>query len=104
MSLSAHADSARHCYVVCYDIAHNRRRARVAKCLAGFGGRVQESVFEAELDARLFDILLSKLCKLIDTAKDSVVIYPLPPSVSDRRMELGLAAAPRPKAVNCIVV
>lgn len=93
-----------HCFLVCYDIAHNKRRAKVAKCLCGFGRRIQESVFEALLDTGLFDIMVARLSKLIDPARDSVVIYPLPPSVSARRQELGLAARPRPNAVNCIVI
>lgn len=35
--------------LVIYDISDNRRRASLAKILAGFGYRVQESAFEAML-------------------------------------------------------
>ncbi len=37
-------------YLIAYDIAHDRRRRRVAKLLAGVGRRIQESLFEARLD------------------------------------------------------
>ena len=35
--------------VIAYDIANDRRRARVVRWLMGFGDRVQRSVFECEL-------------------------------------------------------
>ncbi len=37
-------------YVVAYDISDDRIRDRMAEALAGFGQRVQESVFECQLD------------------------------------------------------
>ena len=37
-------------YVVVYDIADDGVRARVASLLAGYGRRVQESVFECQAD------------------------------------------------------
>ena len=40
-------------YVICYDIADDRRRNRVATALLDFGQRVQESVFVAHLDEEL---------------------------------------------------
>ena len=40
-------------YVICYDIADDRRRDRVAKALLDYGPRVQESVFVANLDEEL---------------------------------------------------
>lgn len=33
-------------YLICYDIEDDGRRRRVARCLEGYGERVQESVFE----------------------------------------------------------
>ncbi|MBK6744811.1 MAG: CRISPR-associated endonuclease Cas2 [Hydrogenophilales bacterium] len=40
----------RRLYVICYDIADRRRLARVAKVMEGFGERVQESLFECQMD------------------------------------------------------
>ncbi|MBF0136968.1 MAG: CRISPR-associated endonuclease Cas2 [Magnetococcus sp. DMHC-1] len=64
-------------YVVCYDIANDRRRRRLSICLDGFGDRVQESVFEAVLDHALFDKMVLEMLTIISTDQDSVLIYPL---------------------------
>lgn len=40
-------------FLVCYDIADDRRRDRMAKALLDYGARIQESVFLAELDDEL---------------------------------------------------
>ncbi|MEW5892437.1 MAG: CRISPR-associated endonuclease Cas2 [Pseudomonadota bacterium] len=37
--------------MICYDIADDRRRDRLAQVLLGFGERVQYSVFECHLDS-----------------------------------------------------
>ncbi len=37
-------------YAVCYDIAHDGRRAQVARLLLHYGRRLQRSVFEVWLD------------------------------------------------------
>lgn len=64
-------------YVVSYDIQDDRRRNRVCKTLKNFGGRVQYSVFECELDRRQFLRLKHQLEKEIDNQTDSLVFYPL---------------------------
>lgn len=53
-------------YVVVYDITEDAVRTRVASLLAGYGRRVQESVFECEVDGereleKLIEILGSEL-------------------------------------------
>ncbi|HOX46078.1 MAG TPA: CRISPR-associated endonuclease Cas2 [Myxococcota bacterium] len=62
-------------YVVCYDIADERRRRRVERTLKGYGHRVQESVFEAELDDKKRLELELKLAKVIDQAEDNLRFY-----------------------------
>lgn len=52
--------------VVTYDIADDKRRVAVSKILEDFGFRVQESVFEAQLD----DARMRRLCKRVATAID----------------------------------
>ncbi len=42
-----------------------------------FGTRVQYSVFEAELDQKLFENLIRKIKNIIDEQKDSIRIYQL---------------------------
>jgi len=47
--------------VVAYDIGDDRRRARVAEVLLGFGGRIQGSVYELWLDERRLERLWSRI-------------------------------------------
>ncbi|MBK6744812.1 MAG: CRISPR-associated endonuclease Cas2 [Hydrogenophilales bacterium] len=64
-------------WVVCYDIADNRRRGLVADLLEGHGVRVQESVFEIILDMRGLARLRDELRALCDWSEDSLRYYPL---------------------------
>ncbi len=62
---------------MCYDIGDDRRRGRAAKVCLGFGNRVQESVFEAELTAQQLKKLRQRLERLIKPGEDSLRIYKL---------------------------
>ncbi len=65
-------------YVVTYDIADDRRREDGATVLAGYGPRVQLSVFECDLrNRREASALQAKLRELIDPVADQVRLYPL---------------------------
>lgn len=77
-------------YVVCYDIPDNKRRTRVAKCLDGYGDRVQLSVFEALLDHVLIERLIGRLMDLIDEDEDRVRIYALCSTCTDKTRKLGI--------------
>ncbi|MBF0154082.1 MAG: CRISPR-associated endonuclease Cas2 [Magnetococcales bacterium] len=83
----------RHRYVVCYDIIGNRRRARLATCLDGYGDRMQDSVFEAFLDQALFDKMVQHIKQHILPDQDSVLIYPLCAKCSGKVKRIG---TPRP--------
>jgi CRISPR-associated protein Cas2 len=61
--------------VICYDIADDKRRRRVDKVLSGYGVRVQESVFEAEMDEKRYLEVRRKLKKEIDETEDNVRFY-----------------------------
>lgn len=61
--------------VVAYDIAHDRRRAKMHSLLLGFGQPVQESVFECEWDEPGLT-RLRKVRALVRTG-DLVRLYPL---------------------------
>ena len=76
-------------YLICYDIPDNKRRAKVAKCLIGYGARVQFSVFEALLDQGLVAKLTGKLEKLIDKKQDSIRIYALCAACAGKTRKLG---------------
>lgn len=64
-------------YIVCYDIADDRRRNRVAKTLLGYGERVQESVFECHLDGTRLKRLQTDLRPMLDEEADRLRVYPL---------------------------
>lgn len=76
-------------YIICYDVPGDRRRAKLARILDGFGRRVQFSVFELELDKRLFDIVVKKVQEIIDPSKDKVTIYQLCATCLKKRVFLG---------------
>jgi CRISPR-associated protein Cas2 len=76
-------------HVLCYDVADDRRRRRVARSLEDVGDRVQESVFEADLDATLFDKVNRKVAAIIDAETDAVVVYPLCNACARRRRDWG---------------
>ena len=51
-------------YLVCYDIADDRRRDRLAGALLDFGPRLQESVFLLDLDEELLVRLKERVTKV----------------------------------------
>lgn len=63
--------------VICYDIADDRRRNRVARLLEGHGERAQESVFECHLDSERLRRLKHEIDRLIDPHTDRVRYYDL---------------------------
>jgi len=63
--------------VVSYDITDDKRRNRVAKTLIRFGDRVQESVFEMNVELDEFEQMMKQLKKRLDNKEDSVRIYKL---------------------------
>lgn len=64
--------------VVTYDIADDKRRNKLARLLEGFGVRVQESVFECELDPKVLEQMVTRATKLIKWEEDSIRLYQLP--------------------------
>lgn len=64
-------------YVVAYDIANDRRRAKVHRVLCGYGAWTQYSLFECWLTRSQLLELRIKLAKHLEAACDSVRFYPL---------------------------
>lgn len=64
-------------YVICYDIADDARRSRVASSLLNFGTRIQESVFVANLDDELAERMRERLSKLVSEAEDRIHVFRL---------------------------
>ena len=68
--------------LITYDVntetAGGRRRLRqIAKTCTDYGRRVQNSVFECELDAAQLVVVRAKLLKLMDQELDSLRFYSL---------------------------
>lgn len=62
--------------LIIYDISDNKRRLKMVKLLEEFGYRVQKSAFEALLDKKKLDKLLSRL-SLVVHPDDLVKVYQL---------------------------
>ncbi|MEA3415506.1 MAG: CRISPR-associated endonuclease Cas2 [Thermodesulfobacteriota bacterium] len=61
--------------VVAYDISNDKRRNKVAKCLQGYGERVNFSVFECILKAGSFARMKKELKELVKHKEDNIRIY-----------------------------
>lgn len=59
------------------DVAGRRRLRRVARACLDVGQRVQNSVFECEVDPARWAILRARLVEEIDSDKDSLRFYSL---------------------------
>lgn len=75
--------------VVTYDVnvvtAEGARRLRqVAKACERYGARVQNSVFEVEVDAARLAVLKAELASIIDPQQDSVRFYRLGNSFANK--------------------
>jgi len=92
-------------YLAIYDLpdskAGNKRRQRLHDLLAGYGTRVQYSVFECFLTAVQFARLRVKLESLIVPAEDSVRIYVLDRGSVKRTIVYG---SDRPEQSTAIVL
>ena len=64
--------------MISYDISETRIRNKVSKILEGFGRRIQYSVFECNLEEKVFNRLYKQLLEqTIDSDSDSIRIYRL---------------------------
>jgi CRISPR-associated protein Cas2 len=78
-------------WMICYDIADDRRRRQIATWLADQGAsRTQESVFEGWFDHRGIERAIEGLAMRIEAAEDSVRAYPLHPAAPGRRNGCGV--------------
>ena len=78
-------------YVVCYDIADDRRRDRMARTLLDYGPRAQESVFVSNLDSELAVRMVERVSKLADVHFDRVHIFELCAACSAKTRVVGTA-------------
>ncbi len=72
--------SSRHTYLVCYDIANDRRLRKVFKVCKNHGTHLQFSVFECDLNPRELVQLQRELKSLIKQDEDQVLFVSLGPA------------------------
>ena len=59
------------------DVGVKRRLRKIAKECVNCGQRVQNSVFECDVDAVQYRLLKARLCEIMDEEKDSLRFYNL---------------------------
>ena len=79
--------------IVAYDIGDGDRRARVAAVLGRNGVRIQNSVFDCEIDSTAIAVLLDTLGALIDPGRDVVDIVGSCPTCTEQRWSVGQSRA-----------
>lgn len=81
-------------FVVCYDIAEDRRRDRMATALLDFGRRIQESVFVATLDEELYEKMWQRVTRIADEVEDTVHVFAICGACEGRIRRMGRAELP----------
>ena len=81
-------------YIVCYDIADERRRTRVAGTLLDFGRRLEESVFAVNLDEELTMRMKARLRREIEETEDTVHLFPLCAACAGKMEVMGRGEKP----------
>lgn len=64
-------------YLICYDIADDRRRRKVVRLLEEFGVRLHESAFWAHLSPGQHNRLNRRVRPLLNEKLDKLTIYPV---------------------------
>jgi CRISPR-associated protein Cas2 len=62
-------------YLIAYDISENNIRSKVSEYLAGWGRRVQKSLFECDLEHDELDRIVSYIQEMIDPSEDRCSVY-----------------------------
>ncbi len=80
--------------LITYDVSTversgRKRLAKVAKICCNYGQRVQNSVFECNLDSALLVNVKNKLLKVIDLEEDSIRFYNLGNNYNSRIEQYG---------------
>jgi CRISPR-associated protein Cas2 len=75
-------------YLICYDIADNKKRNKVSKLLEKFGTRIQRSIFMSDLNLKQYSIISLKLVSFISD-DDSIFIIPICRNCLDNSKYLG---------------
>ncbi|WP_293445089.1 CRISPR-associated endonuclease Cas2 [Persephonella sp.] len=77
-------------FIVCYDIADDKKRLKVSKLLKAHGIRTQKSLFEVECDEKTILSVLEEVEQVIDPI-DKFFIYPVDNKNIKKIIRLGVA-------------
>lgn len=94
----------RHRILVCYDIASDKRRDKVAKACESYGARVQYSVFECPLDDTRLQQLRAELGEIINRDEDQVLFVSLGPESGDASLRIDAIGRPYTERSRVVVV
>ena len=92
-------------YIICYDIADDKRLRKVFKTMKAYGDHLQYSVFECQLSPSDLILCRQRLSEIINHAHDQVLFINLGPS--DGRGERTIAALGQPYNpidASCMIV
>ncbi|MBC6403483.1 MAG: CRISPR-associated endonuclease Cas2 [Hyphomonadaceae bacterium] len=79
-------------FVVCYDIASDRRRLQIAQILDAYGDRIQESVFELPVASGLMQECLDSIMDVLDLSEDNLIVYPLCAACNEKTRYFGTSS------------
>src|ERR1035441_10074039 len=92
-------------YLVCYDIADEKRLRKVFQTMRGYGDHLQFSVFECQLTAMDLAKCRAELAGIIDHSKDQVLFVNLGPAASRGDRVIVVLGKRSPAVVPpCIIV
>jgi len=86
-------------YVLAYDIASDKRRAKIARLMEALGARVQGSVFDAYLTAVELEKLIRRARKAMLEKEDSLRIYLVCAACRGKVRTIGLGEVTPPPGV-----
>lgn len=80
-------------HVIAYDISRDARRTRLATLLQAWGYRVQESVFQVNVDGEDLVELRQRILKIIDEREDAVHMYRVCARCEDHAKVFGIGTS-----------
>jgi CRISPR-associated protein Cas2 len=89
-------------YVIAYDIANNKRRAKIARAMEALGARVQGSVFEAWLTPAELKKLTGRAAKILNAEEDSLRYYMVCEACRDKIQTQGKARTTPPPSLMIV--
>ena len=91
-------------FIVCYDIADDKRRQRVAQILDAYGDRIQESVFELPVASSPMQECQDTISDVLNFTTDGLIAYPLCSACDKKTQYLGPSEDSRIGEENVFVI